>query len=164
MNFQTEIKISSERFKKLDIEAIKNISKQYKFSYLDILSVAYAESSFKPNTIHPVSNAAGMYQMKPWAIDRTGLKNINIYDPVEATHAATKFLHILRNVDYPKIKNIQPPQTINNFEKLMLLYHYGLRGTVERLNMKDFPKETKIYISNLRKGYKIAFNILSKKK
>lgn len=163
MNLDTEIKISSERIKIFPLSEIKDICREYNFSVFDILSIAYAESSFRPDTLHNISGAAGLYQMKPWAVNRTGLKDLNVFNIKESTLLVCVFLDILRTVDFPKIEKNNIPGINGSFEKLMLLYHYGLSGTKNIIMSGILPEETKIYIDNIRKGKKISFEVLSKK-
>lgn len=160
---ETEIEISAKRIKKFDLNSIKKICLKYDFNIHDILSVAYAESSFRPDTLHKISGAKGMYQMKTWAINRTNLLNKNVFDITDSTELCCKFLDILRDVDYPKIKHYKYLD-LNEFEKIMMLYHYGLSKTLEFFKNNIVFEETKIYINNLRRGKKISFEVLSKKK
>lgn len=161
MSTDTEIKISSERLKNFDIQKIERICKKYNFSLYDILSLAYAESSFRPGVTH-LSGAKGMYQMKDWAVRRTGLLNLNTYDVYDSTELACSFLDILRRVDYPKIKDMNFLD-LSDFEKMALLYHYGLTGYKEIYYSGDIPEETKIYLKNITKGRYIIFSVLLKK-
>ncbi len=104
--------------------------------------------------------------MTPWAIKRVRAENLNIFDPVTSTEIVCKFLNLLEEIDLPKLekyKNTKFYQYLSDFERLAILYHYGLMSAKNRFELNSVnkqDKETLIYISNLRKGKLIALELV----
>ncbi|KLO21868.1 hypothetical protein X275_08225 [Marinitoga sp. 1197] len=147
-------------------ELFNIIASVKKYPPLDILSLAFAESSFNPTARNPATNAVGLYQMTPWAIKRVRAEDMNIFDPIIATKVVCNFLDLIEEMDLYKLdeyKNTKFYQYLSDFERLAILYHYGLMGAKSRfklnfVNKQD--KETLIYISNIRKGKLIALELI----
>lgn len=153
----------------IPVSVIAEMCEQKDFSVYDVLGLAFAESSFRPDIVHPATEATGMYQLTPWAVERVGGKIAEMKKPIPATAAALDFLALIKNTDRPKLEAFKTTivySYLTEFERLAVIYHYGIRKAFELFNLErvaDLPTETHIYISNMRRGREIVFWHLKKK-